>query len=153
MSIMIREALPTDSAFIHRLCEHDLRYKCDPEKVKNRIIGSDRDRERILVAEFDGEIVGFIHVEEYSLLYADKMANILGIAVSHRYRRQGAGKELLNAAEEWAIANKMTLMRVTSGKNHENAHEFYRNSGFSHEKDQVRFIKTLRSNQTADLNF
>ena len=53
----------------------------------------DKNRECVFVADIDGEIAGFVHVEKYNLLYCKSMANILGLAVSNKFRRQGLGEK------------------------------------------------------------
>ena len=140
---MIREALTDDFEEIYDLCKNDLGYDCDKEIVKNRLSESDHNREGVFVAFVDDKIVGFIHVEKYEVLYAPTMANILGLAVSKEYRRQGIGKKLLSAAEKWAKSRNIALMRLNSGSTRKEAHMFYRNNGYCNEKEQLRFIKQL----------
>ena len=140
---MIREARITDYEEIKCICEHDLEYECDKELVKLRLANLDHNRECIFVAEESNKVIGFIHVENYDLLYAPSMANILGIAVSNEFRKQGIGKKLLSKAEEWAKNKGITMMRLNSGATRKDAHEFYRNLGFDDEKNQLRFIKQL----------
>ena len=108
-----------------------------------RLSNHDKERECILVAVQDNTVMGFIHVEKYELLYHQAMANVLGIAVSEEYRHQGVGRALLKAAEEWAKAKGIYEMRLNSGAGRKEAHCFYRNSGYTDEKEQIRFIKKL----------
>ena len=140
---MIREARIADYEDIHHLCESDMGYICDKERVKLRLSTLDHSRECVFVADQECRIVGFIHVEKYEVLYAPSMANILGIAISERFRRQGLGRQLLAAAEEWAKSKEITLMRLNSGKTREEAHLFYRSMGYSDDKEQLRFIKAI----------
>ena len=44
--------------------------------------------------------------------------------------------------EEWAKSKKK-LIRLNSGGTRTQAHNFYRNIGFSDEKTQLRFMKSL----------
>lgn len=71
------------------------------------------------------------------------MANVLGLAVSEEYRNQGLGRALLTAAEEWAKGKNIFEMRLNSGAKRKEAHCFYRNLGYTDEKEQIRFIKKL----------
>ena len=75
--LMIREAVPGDHADVRALCERDLGYACDGELVRARLENLDGGRERVFVAEKDGKVVGFVHVERYETVYAESMANIL----------------------------------------------------------------------------
>lgn len=140
---MIREAVTDDFEEIHDLCENDLGYECDKEIVKKRLSELNYNRECVFVAVIDEKIVGFIHVEKYEVLYAPALANILGLAVSKNYRRQGIGKKLLLAAEDWAKSKNIAFMRLTSGSTRKEAHMFYRNNRYGNEKEQIRFIKQL----------
>ena len=140
---MIREAVVNDYEEMHKICENDLGYECDKEIVQNRLSELNHDRESVFVAVIDNKIVGFIHVEKYEVLYAPALANILGLAVSKDHRRQGIGKKLLSAAADWAKSKNIAFIRLNSGGSRKEAHMFYRNNGYSNEKEQLRFIKQL----------
>lgn len=140
---MIREARITDYERIQSICELDLGYICEKDLVKMRLTNLDHKRECVYVACEDNKVIGFVHVEVYEVLYAPSMANILGIAVSSEYRRQGIGKLLLSKAEEWAKCKGINMMRLNSGATRKEAHEFYRSMGYNDEKSQQRFIKSL----------
>ena len=94
-------------------------------KKLTALAGSPKDR--IFVAVADSAVVGYVHANNYDLIYAPHMKNIMGIAVAKRYRRRGIGKALLDEVEAWA---KRT-----------GAHEFYRRCGYGCEKEQINFKK------------
>lgn len=71
------------------------------------------------------------------------MANIQGMVVSKEYQRKGYGKELMNAAENWARERNIEMVRLNSGFVRPEAHEFYRAVGYNNEKEQIRFMKQL----------
>lgn len=144
---MIREVRINDSKEIKDICKNDLGYECDKQLVELRIANLDVNRECVFVADMDGELAGFVHVEKYDLLYSQSMANILGLAVSSKFRRRGLGKKLMCAAEEWAKNKGISVMRLNSGGTRKEAHMFYRNIGFSDEKEQLRFIKEIAKSQ------
>lgn len=91
---------------IHNLCENDLGYECNKEMVKNRLTVLNHNQECVFVAVIEDKVVGFIHAETYEVLYSPTLANILGIAVSKDCRRQGIGKKILSADEEWSKGEK-----------------------------------------------
>ena len=140
---MIREARKSDSKALKEICSNDLGYPCDELLVEQRITNLNTNRECVLVAEIDGEILGFIHVERYDALYYPSVVNIMALAVSKKIRRQGVGRKLICAAEEWAKGNGISVMRLNSGATRIEAHMFYRNMGFDDEKQQLRFLKKL----------
>lgn len=57
--------------------------------------------------------------------------------------KNGIGKSLMAKVEEWAKSKNIKLIRLNSGGTRTQAHNFYRNIGFSDEKTQLRFIKSL----------
>ncbi len=140
---VIRQVTCDDAEDVCRICCEDLGYQCDKMLVRERITELDSEREAVYVALVDDSVVGFVHVEKYTTLYFENMANILGLAVSSKYRKNGIGKALLEQAEKWADKNEIALMRLNSGLKRSEAHEFYRRLGYSGEKNQIRFIKRL----------
>lgn len=141
--IDIRLVNSDDAEDVCRLCCEDLGYQCDKTLVKERIIQLDPEREAVFVALMDGTVVGFIHIEKYNTLYFETMANILGLAVSSKYRRHGIGKELVARAEKWADENEIALMRLNSGSKRNGAHSFYKHLGYGSAKEQIRLVKRL----------
>ncbi|MCR5166800.1 MAG: GNAT family N-acetyltransferase [Oscillospiraceae bacterium] len=144
MEITVREIQEADSAAIAELARTSLGYDCDEELVNHRIISLKNDNNAMFCAEYDGEVIGFIHAHIYEVLYFDTMINILGLAVSEKYRRMGAGSLLLKRIEEWGRERNVKGVRLNSGGQRTWAHEFYRKAGYDNEKVQMRFIKNFR---------
>ena len=145
--VKIRQATTSDIPAMNELFRKDLGYaECTLEIVEKQFAGLDNSREAVFVAEAEDDsshIAGVIHVEKYNVLYFPTMANILGIAVSADFRRQGIGSALLKRAEEWARENGASSMRLNSGESRKQAHEFYRAQGYIDDKKQLRFIKEI----------
>ncbi len=140
---MIRKIKSTDCEEVRKICIEELGYECERSLIEAKVRELDESREVVFVAETDNRIAGFVHVERYNVLYIEDMANILGLAVSKDYQRRGFGKELLQAAEQWARNNGISVIRLNSGMKRTEAHKFYRAMDFLDEKDQKRFIKRL----------
>lgn len=139
----IRKAKINDASAISKICTDDLGYKCSEEFVSKHLKNIYGKREAVYVAEIDGTVVGYIHAEIYSTLYYESMINILGIAVSSDFRRQGIGRALLSRAEDWGKKQGINTVRLNSGSSRKEAHNFYRAMGYDDEKMQVRFLKKL----------
>ena len=138
----IREAVSFDANAIWQLnCdEMGYQYSLD-DTVQNitRLLSSNADK--IFVAVSDGLVVGYVHANNYDLIYAPHMKNIMGIAVSSEYKQQGIGKALLQHVENWARETGASGIRLVSGATRTDAHAFYRHCGFEGNKEQINLKK------------
>ncbi|MBT9777277.1 GNAT family N-acetyltransferase [Clostridium sp. MCC353] len=145
MNIEIRECRIEDAAAIHELNCREMGYDYPLDKTQSklaRILTSSQDK--VFAAVYQGEVIGYIHVNDYDLLYAPHMKNIMGIAVSSACRKMGAGRMLMEAAETWARENGAEGIRLVSGATRTGAHEFYRRLGYDGGKQQINFKKYFR---------
>lgn len=141
--IIIRQAKIEDYKDICKICCDDLGYNCSEELVKERLEGLDKNNERVLVAVYNSEVVGYLHAQIYKTLYFEELINFLGLAVSKEYRNKKVGTKLVNEIENWAKEKGINKVRVNSGFSRKEAHEFYRSLGYNNEKKQIRFLKSL----------
>lgn len=141
--IIIRQARIEDYKDIYKICCDDLGYNCSEELVKERLKGLDKNSERVLVAVYNSEVVGYLHAQIYKTLYFEELINFLGLAVSKEYRNKKVGTRLVNEIENWAKENGIKKVRVNSGFSRKEAHEFYRSLGYNNEKKQIRFLKSM----------
>lgn len=144
MKIEIRPAVESDFEAIARISRDDLGYDCTPELVQKQLRHAlSTPSEQVFVAVCDGVTAGYIHAEDYDVLYFPTMKNILGLAVASDYRRLGLGTKLMQAVENWARETGVYHIRLNSGMGRKGAHDFYRANGFTDEKEQMRFNKDL----------
>ena len=143
MEVKIRKVEIGDAEAVRDISAEGLGYSCDLALVQKKIARLNEAREAVFVAVTGGGVVGYIHVERYDVLYFETMANVLGLSVFKAYHKMGVGKALLFAAEDWARQNNIKMMRLNSGMNRTDAHGFYEHLGYTSEKDQKRFVKTL----------
>jgi len=141
--IIIRQARIEDYKDICKICCDDLGYNCSEELVKERLEGLDKNNERVLVAVYNSEVVGYLHAQIYKTVYFEELINFLGLAVSKEYRNKKVGTRLVNEIENWSKENGIKKVRVNSGFSRKEAHEFYRSLGYNNEKKQIRFLKSL----------
>lgn len=142
--IVVRNCDINDMEKVHRLNIDALGYDFPLAKTNanlKKLLNSRSDL--ILVAEISGKVVGYIHASDYDLIYAPHMKNIMGIAVFEQYRRRGVGKALLCAVEQWAAQTGADAIRLCSGEEREDAHEFYKSVGYIYGKKQLNFKKEL----------
>lgn len=144
MEWTIREARLADCAAITRLNQEELGYDFPEERTWEKLRAClTNPAHKIFVAESGGEVVGYLHLEDYDVLYFPHMKNVLGIAVAGACRRQGVGRALLAAGEAWAKADGAVAVRLVSGEGREGAHAFYQSLGYTGNKLQRNFKKLL----------
>lgn len=142
MDILIREVQLEDYISIYRLNCDEMGYDYPVEKTKEKLAGfilSNQDK--IYVAVWDDEIVGYVHANDYDTTYMSHMKNIMGIAVDASHKRQGIGRKLLEKVEEWAKETGAEGVRLVSGSTRVDAHTFYRSCGYSGDKMQLNLKK------------
>ena len=138
----IREAISSDATAIWQLNCDEMGYQYSLDDTAQNIaslLSSNTDK--IFVAVSNGLVVGYVHANDYDLIYAPHMKNIMGIAVSSEYKQQGIGRALLQAVEHWAIKTGASGIRLVSGATRTDAHAFYRHCGFEGNKEQINLKK------------
>lgn len=144
MEHTIRFARMEDASALAKLNREEMGYDYPEEKTGECLKALLGDPTHcILVAETGGEVIGYLHLEWYQLLYSDPMVNVMGIAVSAACRRQGMGKALLAAGEDWARGKGASAVRLVSGETRKGAHAFYQSMGYEGNKLQRNFKKPL----------
>lgn len=141
---MIRNAEMKDYLDIARL-SGVLGYPISEVAVKKNLarILKDADHE-FLVFELGKRVTAFIEAEIYAPVYAEQvMLNVLGLVVDEKNQGQGIGAQLLNALEEKAKAREIKVIRLNSGVQRHEAHQFYEHQGYTSNHSQKRFLKFL----------
>ncbi len=144
LDIVIREAQLQDYKDINLLNKEDLGYDYSIEDTKKQLANLLNDpNHKIYVAVMKDYVTGYIHANNYDLLYERPLKNVLGIAVNANYRKNGIGKKLLTAVENWAKDTDAFGVRLTSGIARVDAHSFYRACGYIEIKEQKHFKKEI----------
>lgn len=143
-NVTIREFTLDDAEAINLLNKNGLGYDYPVEKTKQKLaIIKSLSTNKIFVATIDSQVVGYVHASEYECSYSDSLKNILALVVNENYRKQGVGKKLMLAVENWAVNTNSIGVRLVSGFNREIAHKFYQQCGYTLRKEQKNFIKFL----------
>ncbi len=90
---------------------------------------------KVLVAEVDGDIAGFVtvltKVSSGELQDGDQEYGLISdLIVRETYRRQGLGQQLLDAAEEYAKSKHVSCMRIGLLAGNIAAEELYATNGY-----------------------
>jgi len=141
----IRRAHIGDAPEITRLAEQ-LGYPMSAAEMMRRLAGLLADERHYIAVAASGELVlGWMHVEHRSSLEGGDRAELMGLVVDSNARRRGSGRELVDAAENWALSRGLSSLTVRSNAARELSHPFYEALGYAREKTQHVYRKTLAS--------
>jgi len=142
--ITIRSLIPEDGAAVAALSD-DLGYPSDPASMEARIsaLRSEEDHAVFGATGEDGSLLGWVHICSRLLLIDPPSAFVEGLVVSATARRNGVGRALMAAAEDWARAAGAGVIRLRSAATRLDAHAFYRALGYREGKAALGFEKTL----------
>ena len=139
----IRAARVEDAPAVATLVTQ-LGYDSTPQDVEGRLRRVlARSDQRFVVAEADGRLLGWVHVELAEYVESGTFAVIGGLVVDRAHRRQGIGGALMAEAESWARQQGCTVMRLWSSITRTPAHRFYAGLGYAQVKTQYSFVKPL----------
>jgi GNAT superfamily N-acetyltransferase len=144
-NVIVRPATMDDLEDISHLAEQ-LGYPNSLEDMQKRLqVILNNPEQGVFVVDTASKIVaGYIHAMKHVFIEVDPLVDVGGLVIDEQYRRQGLGKILLAAVESWAIEGGYQHIRLRSNIIREASHQFYKNMGYSINKTQYSFIKTLR---------
>jgi GNAT superfamily N-acetyltransferase len=142
--LTIRRAALDDAARLTALSEV-LGYPVDAGALANRLkrLLARGDNVVLVAVAPSGEVVGWIHALELELLEVERHCEIAGLVVDAAYRRQGAGRQLVEAAERWAADRGHGEIGVHSNVVRAESHPFYEQMGYRRVKTQHAYRKAL----------
>jgi GNAT superfamily N-acetyltransferase len=146
--VAIRPVKPDDAGAVATL-SGELGYPTHADAIVSRLDAIQRSSETqpsaILVAEncASGQVVGWVHVCVPVDLVKHDTADIWGLVVASTHRGLGVGRDLMAAAEAWAVKQGCREMRLRSGAHREGAHAFYQRLGYRLTKTQLTFSRRL----------
>ena len=144
-ALTIRVATPNDAARLAELSTQ-LGYPATSENILGRLGQILGDREHaVFVAEARERayVVAWVHVLVTHVLEEDSQAEIAGLVVDEAWRGRGAGRLLMERAEQWAREQGCRAVRLRSNVIRAEAHAFYEKLGYQVIKSQKVFRKTL----------
>ena len=143
---MIRNIRIKDASALEHICKAALGHETTIVHLERRIKELSRDPYYYIgVYEDDAtqRVLGFIQAEKYELLYGGNGWNVIALAVSPDAQKRGIGRQLLSALEERAAEEGYTFVRLNCNTVRTDAHAFYQRMGYTCDKMQKRFIKTI----------
>lgn len=141
---------PMQDSDIPDICylSQELGYPVGSSILSKRFASLKSEQHMIFVADYQGSVIGWIHIYRVLLLESDGYGEIGGLVVRALDRRKGIGSQLLSAAERWAADHGCQRVRLSSWiQQKDEAHLFYRAKGFE-VRDSLVFQKTLVPDMT-----
>ena len=129
----VREALPAEVERVLGMYEWlfappgSVPPRWDAERARAAIASAIEDPSAaVLVAEHRGELLGLCtaYLDVNSVRYGQRCW-VEDLAVSPDHRSQRVGKDLLDAAKDWARQRGATHLELDSGEARADAHRFY----------------------------
>jgi len=99
---------------------------------------------QVFVAIADGSVAGWAVAEKRITLGSGVFSEMTALVVSSSYRREGIGKVLVNAVEEWSTNLGLSRLVVRSNVTRLESHEFYPAIGFERTKTTHVYAKALK---------
>jgi GNAT superfamily N-acetyltransferase len=120
----------------------ELGYPAEPNQIERRLASLPAEDD-VWVATIDGVVVGWVHCSLRRSLVVEPGIEVLGNVVGRRWRGRGVGRALMAMAEQSATDRGVSAVRLRSGSQREEAHQFYRAIGYREQKTQRVFIREL----------
>jgi GNAT superfamily N-acetyltransferase len=129
-AIALRPVRPDDAARVAALLT-DEGYPVGPTAIVGRLERFSSDYSRVIVAEMDGEILGFVALHVLPRFeHDDRIVRVLALVVDAGVRERGVGHLLMGEAERVAAEVGAAFVEVTSGHHRPDAHRLYESLGY-----------------------
>jgi ribosomal protein S18 acetylase RimI-like enzyme len=128
--ISLRAARPADAPEIATLFT-DEGYPAGPSDILARLIRFSQPESRVIVAEHEGVILGFIAVHAMARFeHDDWIMRVLAIVVDAGARERGVGRALLGEAERIGREFGAAFVELTAGHHRPEARHLYESLGY-----------------------
>jgi GNAT superfamily N-acetyltransferase len=140
----IRRALPDDAAEVARLT-NELGYSASESVIAMRLaVLVGQPSHFVAVAQAQrGTLAGWISAERRLILESGERVEISGLVIDRTQRRQGIGRSLVEAVEQWTAQCGLASVVVRSNIERPESHAFYLSAGYLRSKTQHVYSKTL----------
>ncbi len=126
----IRPATAADAERIAALFT-DEGYPAGPSDIVERLARFDSPHSRVLVADHDGEVLGFVAVHALPRFeHSDRIIRVMALVVDAAVRERGIGRLLMEAAEDLGREVGAAFAEVTAGHHRPDARRLYEEIGY-----------------------
>lgn len=128
--LTIRPATADDAEAIARLFT-DEGYPAGPTDIVTRLERFASEHSRVLVAEHEESVLGFIALHALPRFeHDDRIVRILALVVDAGARERGVGKALMAEAERVAAELDAAFLEITAGHHRPEARRLYEHLGY-----------------------
>lgn len=129
-TVTLRPAEPRDAEAIATLFT-DEGYPAGPTDIIERLGRFASEYSRVVVAEHDGALLGFVAVHALPRFeHDDRILRILALVVDAGARERGVGHRLMTEAERIAAELGSAFVEVTAGHHRPEARRLYESLGY-----------------------
>lgn len=146
MSIVIRQALPTDAEAIYAMIYELAVYEKAPEEVVTTAdeiratLFGEASKTEALICEIEGKIAGYaVYFTSYSTWLGRNGIYMEDLYISPDFRGQGAGKEMLKRIARFAVERRCGRLEWSVLDWNTPAIDFYRSIGALPQDEWVRY--------------
>lgn len=128
--LTIRPARESDAETIATLFT-DEGYPAGPSDIVERLTRFASDHSRVLVAEHEGELLGFIAIHALPRFeHDDRILRVLALVVDAGARERGVGRTLMAEAERIGSTLDAAFIEITAGHHRPEARRLYESLGY-----------------------
>ena len=128
--VTLRAATATDAEAIAALFT-DEGYPSGPSDIVERLAGFETELSRVIVADNDGQVLGFIAVHALPRFeHTDRILRIMALVVDAGERGRGIGRLLMEDAERFGREVDAAFAEVTAGHHRPEARHLYEELGY-----------------------
>jgi len=128
--VSLRSATPEDAERIAAMFT-DEGYPSGPSDIVERLARFDSEHSRVIVAEHDGEVLGFVAVHALPRFeHSDRIIRIMALVVDAGERGRGIGRLLMEEAERLGRDLDAAFAEVTAGHHRPDARRLYEELGY-----------------------
>ena len=128
--VSVRSATPEDAERIAAMFT-DEGYPSGPSDIVERLARFDSEHSRVIVAEHDGEVLGFVAVHALPRFeHSDRIIRIMALVVDAGERGRGIGRLLMEEAERLGRDLDAAFAEVTAGHHRPDARRLYEELGY-----------------------
>jgi GNAT superfamily N-acetyltransferase len=126
----VRRAVPADAERIASLFT-DEGYPSGPSDIVERLGRFDSEHSQVLVADHDGEVLGFVAVHALPRFeHSDRIVRVMALVVDAGVRERGIGRLLMEEAERVGREVGAAFAEVTAGHHRPDARRLYEELGY-----------------------